>query len=81
MTAQKKAKAKAPAKATKAAKAGPLEVGLRFAGQVTQQHAKALKAELEKIAPEMVDRINQAQRTPLDNASTFQRFSSSKSKA
>lgn len=69
MTAHKKGGAKT------AAKGGVrLEIGMRFgAGKMTPEHAKALKDQLHRMVPEMIDRLANAPRMSSGAFSTFQR--------
>ena len=69
MTAQKKVGAKT------AAKGGlGLEIGMRFrAGKMTPEHAKALKDQLQRMAPEIVAKLPNAPRMSSGAYSTFQR--------
>lgn len=69
MTAQKKAGAK-----TAPQGGDRLEVRMRFtAGNLTAEHAKALKDKLHRMVPEMVDKLANASGTSSGAFSNFQR--------
>lgn len=73
MATKKKTPAKARAKAAKRTTAEHFEVGATFKGALTPEHVKALRAEIKKMMPDLVDRVRHTHSLPLGNFNCFDR--------